>query len=184
MVMVLVARISACMVLLLGLALVSTREVAACSGGRLFNEPNGKFTQAEMIFVGTVVKRDEPLILGSYTSADPIGWTFAVDSIEKGPRVDRVRVESARISASCGFEFKFGQRYRVFAYRVGGALQTGQGDVTQVEALPKSIRPPTEPGGISGIQLSFDAVAGAAGLILMVGVAAWLWFDRQRVPTR
>lgn len=135
-----------------------------------------------MVFTGTVVKRDEPFTLGAVVgSADPIGWTFVVESVEHGPQADRVRVESPRMDASCGIEFSLGGRYRVLAHDQGGALTAMQEDATQLEGLSDDVRPPTEPGGLTFG--SWPPVIGLAALLVIVALVAWsAWGAPMRKP--
>jgi hypothetical protein len=110
--------------------------------------------------------------MGITSSDTPIGWTFVVESIEQGPQLDRVRVESPLMDASCGIEFTLGQRYRVQAYDQGGTLSVMSGDATQLEPLPDEMRPPTEAGGLT-FTFSLEIAALAAILLVFLGLAVW-----------
>jgi hypothetical protein len=74
------------------------------------------------------------------SSADPVTWTVDVDKIEKGQVADPQDVQSSRDSASCGYDFVVGKRYRVFANRQeNGKLATGLCSGTAEQSAP----PPT-----------------------------------------
>jgi len=155
----------------LSLTLAVPEGAAACSGRRMA-EVGTPVDTPDMVFTGTVVKRDEPFSFGmGITSSDtPIGWTFVVESVETGPRLERVRVESPLMDASCGIEFALGQRYRVQAYDEGGSLTAVSDDVAQLEPLPDALRPPKEADGLTFGML--PAIGLAAVLLLLLGVLA------------
>jgi cell division septation protein DedD len=115
------------------------------------------FNQAEVVFTGTVVGRDDPNA-GSQarSSSDSIVWTFHVDRIYKGEAAEQQAVRSAMSGASCGFEFAMAQRYEVFARTSDGALTTGLCDgnrqlaegatpVAPAGAGPRSPKPAATP---------------------------------------
>ena len=148
-----------------------------CSGTRL--APVGgpeDVGAADAVFTGTVVRRTEPLTFGMETGFELVGWTLIVDSVEKGAIERRVTVETPRHSASCGVEFRFGQRYRVFADASSPlTFQVMMGDVIQVEPLADP--PPTEAGGINFVTWQ----AAALGWVPLVAVSlAWrVWRHRK-----
>jgi hypothetical protein len=159
------------------------RGAAGCSGPRMA-EVEAAVDAPDIIFTGTVVKRDEPFSLGMgvVSSDDRIGWTFVVESVETGPQVNRVRVESPRMDASCGVEFSLGGRYRVRAHDEGGSLSTVQGDVTPLERLPDAVRPPTEAGAVTFG--AWPAVIGLAAVLLAVAFVAWSGFGARTTEAR
>ena len=160
--------------------LVSAPPAAGCVGTRLLGDEASAEAAADLVFTGTVVKRDEPFSFGlDFTSsADPIGWTFVVESVDKGPQLDRVRVESPRSGVSCGVEFTLGQRYRVLAHAQGLSLSVAGGDATKLQPLPDAVRPPTEPGG-----LTFPASVEVWGLLVLLAIfilcGVWVFLDRR-----
>jgi len=156
----------------LSLTLAVPEGAAACSGRRMA-EVGTPVGTPDMVFTGTVVKRDEPFSFGMGTTKGdtPIGWTFVVESIETGPQLERVRVESPLMDASCGIEFTLGQRYRVQAHDEGGSLRAVSGDATQLDPLPDALRPPTEAGGLTfGM---WPAAIGFGAVLLPLGVLAF-----------
>jgi hypothetical protein len=166
---------AAVMSMLLALPLVQPPPAAACSGTRIRDDAiTDEFAAAAVIFTGTAVKRDEPFSLGIQTSADMIGWTFVVDSVEKGEVGDRIRVESPLHEGACGARFRFGQRYRIFAYDLSGTLETYGSDVTQLAPLENP--PPTEPGGLTLGELP---LLGMGVWLVVLGGLVWR-FRRRR----
>jgi hypothetical protein len=102
--------------------------VQACSVvGGLTEEEHRR--SADLVFTGTVVRVDDPTNGVSFSTMDPLYWTFVVDGVEKGEVPDRVTVASAIDGASCGYDFELGTRYRVYAADSdgNGQLTTGLG---------------------------------------------------------
>ncbi|HVL93349.1 MAG TPA: hypothetical protein VM264_08385 [Acidimicrobiales bacterium] len=100
--------------------------------------PEELLKMAEVAFEGTAVRAAEPGP-GSGRSDEPVTWTFDVDRTVKGSVPDPVTVATARSSASCGFSFTPGLRYRVLAYRrADGRLETGLCSGTVEAPLPSS----------------------------------------------
>ncbi len=74
--------------------------------------------EADAVFSGTVVARREaskPRADGMISSMDPVEYTIAVLEIWKGELADTVAVRTARSSASCGYPFKTGVQYLIYA---------------------------------------------------------------------
>lgn len=71
----------------------------------------------DAVFAGVPVDHEDPegdqRII---SSARPIVWTFAVDTIVKGDISREQEIISAASGASCGYRFRKGKRYLVFAY--------------------------------------------------------------------
>lgn len=65
--------------------------------------------RSELAFVGVVEDVD-----GSWTSRE-VNVEFAVDSVVKGDAGESVTLVTSEDSASCGYEFVEGSRYRVYA---------------------------------------------------------------------
>ena len=155
---------------LLMVAALAPPAAFGCTGTRL--APVGgpeDVDAADAVFTGTVVRRTEPLTFGIEAPFELVGWTLIVDSVEKGAIGRRVTVETARNSAACGVDFRFGQRYRVFADASSPlTLQVMMGDVIQVEPLADP--PPTEAGGINFV--TWQAVCLGMALLLGVSMAA------------
>lgn len=79
------------------------------------------YTQADAVFVGTVVRRTKPRPF-PVSSAHPVVITFQVHAVYKGGVLHRQRVRTAYSSASCGLDTIVGERYLVFADRSRGRL--------------------------------------------------------------
>lgn len=76
----------------------------------------------DLVFTGVATDhRDPNASSGVVSSADPIVWTFEVESVDKGRVPESVEVHTARFGGSCGYGFEQGLRYQVF-----GRLQDGQ----------------------------------------------------------
>ncbi len=81
---------------------------------------------SDVIFSGTAVWSADPRAGEStISSADPIHYHFAVDRVYKGEAADSLLVISARFGASCGYSFKPGKRYLVYAWAHNDTLTTG-----------------------------------------------------------
>lgn len=71
----------------------------------------------DAVFAGVAVDHedpegDQPII----SSGRPIVWTFAVDAVAKGEVSAEQEIISAASGVSCGYPFREGKRYLVFAY--------------------------------------------------------------------
>lgn len=101
------------------LALVAAAAVSApalaCSGEVLLGVDQHHDEAADLIFTGTAVRVDDPANGLTFSTADPMRWTFVVDRVETGSVGARFAVTSARAEGSCGYVFKLGSRYRVLA---------------------------------------------------------------------
>lgn len=97
------------------------------------------FASADVVFTGIAISRTPTPPEPVFPTPDPVLWAFEVESVAKGVVGDTVRVEAALGSASCGFEFRVGTRYSVFAIRHEGRLTTGLCSGTTTNRIP---RPP------------------------------------------
>ncbi|WP_378182004.1 hypothetical protein [Aquimarina sp. SS2-1] len=77
------------------------------------------FENAELIITGIVVDLKEILsYASSIYSGGPIIYTFEVTKIIKGEsKVTRLDILSARSDASCGYRFRLGETYLVYAIK-------------------------------------------------------------------
>lgn len=99
--------------------------------------------RAELVFVGVAVAREEPNPSATVmSSGDPIAWTFAVEEVVKGNPTNPQRVNTARGEATCGFPFKEGRRYVVFASSDGGTYTTALFSGTREVVPTTSTAPP------------------------------------------
>jgi hypothetical protein len=96
----------------------------SCVGGESRHEA---LERSAAVFAGVPVAANDVMAGALYvSSADPIVYTFVVSSVWKGDIEDTLRVASERDGSSCGYEFRLGQDYLVFANRRHGVLWTGE----------------------------------------------------------
>lgn len=121
------------------LVAVTGGPAAACTCGDLSQDELR--AAADAVFVGTVIARQD---LPNPSAAGPgyADWTFSVEQVIKGP------VGSARQTlrtflggAACGYEFKVGTRYIVYATNSASGLTTGLCSGTDVlsQAVPTTV---------------------------------------------
>lgn len=92
-----------------------------CASGSLGDE----LARSDLVFTGSPVSsRDPNADAAIWSSMDPIEWTFAVESTEKGTAGDPQVISSARFDGSCGVMFRIGKRYQVFALRQDDSYTT------------------------------------------------------------
>ena len=80
-------------------------------------------SESNAVFSGEVVKIDRPSPFKS--SADLKTDTFRVSEVWKGPQRETLEVSTPSMGVSCGYPFREGQEYQVFAYE---GKQGFQGD--------------------------------------------------------
>ncbi|HEX8632213.1 MAG TPA: hypothetical protein VF755_28990 [Catenuloplanes sp.] len=106
---------------LLGIAVsvVSAPAAPACACSCARPSENKALERAELVFDGAVLavngRRDDA---GRRVA-------FTVDAVVKGQAAVRVEVATSGSSASCGYEFEVGRRYRVFVTGGGTGLCSG-----------------------------------------------------------
>ncbi|OCA90447.1 hypothetical protein A8F94_00720 [Bacillus sp. FJAT-27225] len=85
------------------------------------------------IFSGKVIRFEDPRANSFIqSSADPISVVFEVKSSWKGVKESQVIVNTAKSSASCGYEFSVGNDYLVYAYGDKNQLETGMCERTDL----------------------------------------------------
>jgi hypothetical protein len=141
-----------------------------------------RLSAADVVFVGTPTKGDKP---GgeAVSSADPVRWTFDVDTVHKGDVTRTVEVISALDSASCGIPFDVDRPYLVFGVLNDDALTAGLcGGTEQLAQIPADDlaslgtgAPPSQSatgtaGGFSGSLWGPLLIVVAAALVLGLGV--------------
>ena len=127
---------------------------------------------------------------GSISSADPVTVEFDVIRVWKGPLRETLTVKTERMGISCGYEFKEGRRYIVYAYdgytglctrtapawlavRDFAALGFGQNPGTAAEGVIRNGNAGEPRGGGCTRQANGGGSgADAATLALLAGVAA------------
>jgi hypothetical protein len=158
--------------------------VAACVGGRLFTEGDAR-SNAEAIFTGTLVRREDSFQEIDGYQIEAYLWTFVVDHVEKGEGGTRVTVWSPRAGASCGVALSLGTRYRVLAYHGQNRehLEVTSGDV--IEAAPLADPPRIE--GQFGLSiaamligLSLDPISLAMVVAICVILISLVYFIGSR----
>ncbi|MDY6911282.1 MAG: hypothetical protein SVM79_02855, partial [Chloroflexota bacterium] len=110
------------MIVLPVLWLGSVQPATACSCAEVAN-PAEALEQASAVFSGRVLSLECPSGL-VHSSADPVTAVFEVDTVWKGPQQSRIVVTTALMDSSCGFEFRIGRSYLVYAYGAEDDLQT------------------------------------------------------------
>jgi len=117
----------AMMVIGLGIAAIAP-PARACTCGRVGLIRST--VRADAVFVGMPVRASSPgpNQWGVYGNARR--YTFEVEQIYKGTVVDTVEVVTATSDAGCGYPFKLGKRYLVFAYASGDSLVTSNCTLT------------------------------------------------------
>jgi Tissue inhibitor of metalloproteinase len=99
-----------------------TPRVLACDCADV--SPDLKFRHADAVFMGKAISRKDLKAGAKLRSIDPIAWTFDVERVFKGNVAKQQSVLSAAMGASCGIQFKVGDRYQVYAKRQGSTLST------------------------------------------------------------
>ena len=77
--------------------------------------PAQAFERADTVFVGKVVSFKVRSGLLGQSSVDPASAQFAVEEVWKGPRQETLTIRTVRSEGSCGFNFRDGLTYLVYA---------------------------------------------------------------------
>lgn len=103
--------------------IINTAIVSACSCVSPFPSPQESLEKSAAVFAGKVTNIDIPneIII---SSTDPVAVTFNVSEIWKGPDYRTLVVTTARDGVSCGYSFKQGEEYIVYAYEEEDKLST------------------------------------------------------------
>jgi hypothetical protein len=125
------------------------RPAFACSCVQ-FTKPQ-LVQNAAVIFTGVVTGTSRQFGFGlgcNASSADPITFSFDVETVYKGDATKTATVTTVVGGASCGYEFVGGKRYTVFATSAEGRLETNlcrgnvEGPVVASEYGLRDGRPP------------------------------------------
>lgn len=105
----------------------ASQTVNACSCGSP-DAPCISLGSAQAVFVGTVLSKrvDEqvrPTDRGN-VNQNPIGFRFAVEQSYRGGAGTEIEIFTGRGGGDCGYDFKIGQRYLVYAYVDSDKLTT------------------------------------------------------------
>ncbi|MCR8656387.1 hypothetical protein [Paenibacillus endoradicis] len=111
-------------VLLSGVMVGEHKSAYACSCAVGPGSFEDELADSDYVFDGVVTdKKEESSFLGFKSSDEPVEWTFQVNGSWKGEVTEIMQVTSAQSSASCGYEFKVGKRYAVFASEADGTIK-------------------------------------------------------------
>lgn len=155
-----------------GLVWPSARPAHACSCAPASDL--GSYRRADVVFTGAAVEHRDPRGGDRLVStADPLFWRFEVESVDKGRVPEVVEVATARDGGACGYGFREGRRYQVFARSGEGRLQTGLCDGTrdlgagETAFHPGTPRPPRSGDEVAGEPQ--PPPPGPAALIVSLG---------------
>lgn len=92
-------------------------SVAACTCGG--TSEDSALANADVAFIGVVTQVEDPNSLArfTYSTGDPILYSFAVEEPRKGDMGDYVTVRSYRDEAACGVVMAPGERWSIYAHR-------------------------------------------------------------------
>ena len=167
------AALSSLVLTVLGVVFLYPPDCAhACS---CFGPPSTEraLADSDAVFVGEVVKLDRPSPFKSSASLETD--TFRVSESWKGPEGGMLEVRTPLMGVSCGYPFKVGQEYLVYAYEGKQGIETDGCSQTKplseadadLEVLGAGKKPTggevlsDTSGGVSA-----GAVVGMAGLAL------------------
>jgi hypothetical protein len=162
-----------------GVLLLPPQCASACQCTMLPGSLNAEraLADSEAVFSGEVVKIDRPSPFKS--GADLETDTFRVYEVWKGPEQRTLEVHTALMGASCGYPFKEGQEYLVYAYTGKRGLEVdlcnGTQPLSEAEAnlgVLGAGKKPTGGGVLSDTSggVSGRAMVGLAGLALAASV--------------
>ena len=159
------------------LALPSTAHACSCAPS---GSPAEALADADAVFAGEViVVRPQGHPPFRLSSADPVAVEFRVSQVWKGPRRETVTVETELSEISCGYEFKEGRKYIVYAYdgetglctRTAPAWRAFHDFVALGTAWEPDHSPATGPvrSGSCGLQTAGSYRPDVAALALLAG---------------
>ena len=136
-------------------------------------DPERVLADSEAVFSGEVVKIDQPSPFKSGAALETD--TFRVSEVWKGPEQETLEVHTALMGASCGYPFKEGQEYLVYAYTGKQGLEVdlcnGTQRLAEAEADLEVLGAGKKPTGGEALSdtsggVSVGTVVGMAGLAL------------------
>lgn len=139
----------------------------------------GVLSRSEAVFSGEVVEVEEGPTLPGYGSSYRV--TLRASEVWKGPQRETLEVSTPRDGATCGYHFKEGQEYLVFAYTEKQGLVVdscnGTRRLAEAEAALKVLGIGEKPAGGGVLSdtsggASVRAMMGVAGLALAASVLA------------
>lgn len=131
-------KITSLTLIIITLFLINLSFANACSCA-LPAPPKESLEHSTAVFAGKVVDIDVPSgrVVGpliEVSSADPVKVTFDVSKVWKGPKYKTLSLTTARDGVSCGYSFKKGEEYVVYAYGEAEKLSAGICSRTKVLA--------------------------------------------------
>jgi len=108
------------LVFIAGLTLISSAKVLACTCGSGGGAPCQEFWRADAVFAGTVVRSGKIDVDEGGFKHDMRLVRLTVDQPIRGMQSAEVDVVTGWGGGDCGYAFKLGQRYLVYAYREEG----------------------------------------------------------------
>ncbi|MCR8656388.1 hypothetical protein [Paenibacillus endoradicis] len=110
----------------------NSAHACTCSDPGSYEEALEK---SDWVFDGVVTnKKVKSSLLGIQNSSSRVEWTFQVNGSWKGEVTELIKVYSAQSSDSCGYGFKNGKRYAVFARDVDGIIEVSSCSKTSIIA--------------------------------------------------
>ena len=135
-----------------GTLVVGGRSALGCSCA--YGDPRTNLARSDGALVGRLESKGQPTPgpNGTYSSAQPIRYTFLVERSVKGNLGNKVDVQAAAEGASCGLEVAVGERTGLFLHRDGDEWRSGLCSQIAPEALIEAAKPlpaPTSTGPVS-----------------------------------
>lgn len=160
-------------------AATAPSAAVACSGTALIGDGVRDDPNASAIFSGTAVRVEDPRWFFDpvMSSMDGMRWTFVVDDVERGSVGERVTVQTARSTASCGVAFELGGRFRVVAMDGDRGLWASANPGTQ-QLPPVPTPPPVEGPALPAHAFPWILVVVAGAMV--VGAVAFIRMGRPR----
>ncbi|MGH2544037.1 MAG: hypothetical protein ACRDIB_14645 [Ardenticatenaceae bacterium] len=187
-------RIALLLVLLLSHFLTIPTPSFACSCAESF-PPELAAGEAAAVFAGHVTHIPSPPAGGVISSADLIPITFEVTQVWKGPADPVLTVRTERNDSSCGYSFREGEAYIVYARLSNGLLRTGActrtallADATEdLAALGRGETPQNEPPAPAAEEATLSlpiwvwGIAGILGALLLLSIPVLVAWRSRRV---
>ena len=126
------------MFLIAGLMLLSSANVLACTCGSGGGAPCQEFWRADAVFAGTVVGSGKINVGEGELKQEMRLVRLTVDQPIRGMQSAEVEVITGWGGGDCGYAFKLGQRYLVYAYREEGDKRLSTSICTRTRLLKKA----------------------------------------------
>ncbi len=122
------------------------------------------FQHSDVVFAGTVVSID-------WNLSTPI--TFAVSHVWKGPSAATLRLHTSTSESSCGFTFREGEKYLVYAWwngQLSTGLCSGTKPLSQAQSDIYWLDHPTAPTA----PLNYFLIVLAISALAVMSTSVWL----------